>query len=187
MPATILNRGRIISKPQKFGFRRGRRFRERPPDLDPDYAPAQKALSYYRKKDLDTGTYKINGQPDAPVSFKFKNTPIINVFEVLTKLSGINFIFDKEVQNNKVTMFMTDVSFDRFIDVLLRSNDLNAVLINEKTMIIYPDTPQKAKEYEDLQIKPFICPISKPNRPWDCSPRFSKAKTSLPTKISTPW
>jgi general secretion pathway protein D len=123
--------------------------------LDPDFEPARKALSYYRKKDVDTGTYKINGQSDAPVSFKFKNTPIINVFEVLTKLSGINFIFDKEVQNNKVTMFMTDVSFDRFVDVLLRSNDLNSVIVNDKTMIIYPDTPQKAKEYEDLQIKTF--------------------------------
>jgi len=123
--------------------------------LDPDYAPARKALDYYRQKNLDTGTYKINGQSDAPVSFKFKNTPIINVFEVLTKLSGINFIFDKDVQNNKVTMFMTDVSFDRFVDVLLRSHDLNSVVVNEKTMIIYPDTPQKAKEYEDLQIKTF--------------------------------
>ena len=123
--------------------------------LDPDFEPARKALSYYRKKDVDTGTYKLNGESDAPVSFKFKNTPIINVFEVLTKLSGINFIFDKEVQNNKVTMFMTDVSFDRFVDVLLRSNDLNSVSVNDKTMIIYPDSPQKAKEYEDLQIKTF--------------------------------
>ena len=124
-------------------------------DLDPDFEPARKALSYYRKKDVDPGAYKINGQSDAPVSFKFKNTPIINVFEVLTKLSGINFIFDKEVQNNKVTMFMTDVSFDRFVDVLLRSNDLNSVIVNDKTMIIYPDTPQKANEYLDLQIKTF--------------------------------
>ena len=123
--------------------------------LDPDFEPARKALSYYRKKDVDTGTYKLNGESNAPVSFKFKNTPIINVFEVLTKLSGINFIFDKDVQNNKVTMFMTDVSFDRFVDVLLRSNDLNSVSVNDKTMIIYPDSPQKAKEYEDLQIKTF--------------------------------
>ena len=123
--------------------------------LDPDFEPARKALSYYRKKDVDTGTYKLNGESDAPVSFKFKNTPIINVFEVLTKLSGINFIFDKDVQNNKVTMFMTDVSFDRFVDVLLRSNDLNSLSVNDKTMIIYPDSPQKAKEYEDLQIKTF--------------------------------
>ena len=128
---------------------------EKAAQLDPDYEPAQKALDYYRKKDMDTGTYKLNGQSDAPVSFKFKNTPIINVFEVLTKLSGINFIFDKDVQNNKVTMFMTDVSFDRFVDVLLRSNNLNSVVVNEKTMIIYPATPQKAKEYEDLQIKTF--------------------------------
>jgi general secretion pathway protein D len=123
--------------------------------LDPEYEPAQKALRYYRHEETDTGAYKFNGQSDAPVSFKFKNTPIINVFEVLTKLSGINFIFDKEVQNNKVTMFMTDVSFDRFVDVLLRANDLNSVIVNDNTMIIYPDTPQKAKEYEDLQIKTF--------------------------------
>jgi len=128
---------------------------EKAVDLDPDFEPARKALSYYRKKNVDTGTYKINGQADAPVSFKFKNTPIINIFEVLTKLSGINFIFDKEVQNNKVTMFMTDVSFDRFVDILLRSHDLSSVVVSDKTMIIYPNTPQKAKEYEDLQIKTF--------------------------------
>ena len=177
--------GQNYLKTQKFGP--ARRAFEKAARLDPDYAPAQKALSYYRKKDLDSGTYKLNGQSEAPVSFKFKNTPIINVFEVLTKLSGINFIFDKEVQNNKVTMFMTDVSFDRFIDVLLRSNDLNAVLVNEKTMIIYPDTPRKPRNTRICRSKPFICPISKPNRPWDCSPRFSEAKTSLPTRISTPW
>ena len=33
------------------------------------------------------------------------------------------------------------------MDVLLRSNDLNSVSVNDKTMIIYPDSPQKAKEY----------------------------------------
>jgi general secretion pathway protein D len=145
--------GQNYLKMQKFAP--ARQAFEKAAELDPDFEPAQRALNYYRKKDLDTGAYKISGQSDAPVSFKFKNTPIINVFEVLTKLSGINFIFDRDVQNNKVTMFMTDVSFDRFVDVLLRSNDLNSIVVNEKTMIIYPDTPQKAKEYEDLQIKTF--------------------------------
>ena len=145
--------GQNYLKTQKFVL--ARKAFEKAARLDPNYEPAQKALDYYRTKDRDTGTYKISGQSEAPVSFKFKNTPIINVFEVLTKLSGINFIFDREVQNNKVTLFMTDVSFDRFVDVLLRSNDLNSVVVNEKTMIIYPDTPQKAKEYEDLQIKTF--------------------------------
>ncbi len=52
-------------------------------------------------------------------------------------------------------MFMTDVSFDRFIEVLLSTNKLASKLVNEKTMLIYPDTPAKAKEYQDLQIRTF--------------------------------
>jgi general secretion pathway protein D len=132
--------------------------------LDPDFEPAAKALSFYEEKEKQSAINRQGFQSDAPVSFKFKNTPIINVFEVLTKLSGINFIFDKEMPNSKVTMFMTDVSFDRFIDLLLRTNDLNTVMVNNNTMIVYPDTPQKAKEYESLQIKTFYLSNLEPKK-----------------------
>ncbi len=128
---------------------------QRAVELDPDFEPAGRALSYWEKEKNKSAIDRPGFDSEAPVSFKFKNTPIINVFEVLTKLSGINFIFDREMPNSKVTMFMTDVSFDRFIDVLLRTNDLATVMVNDNTMIIYPDTPQKAKEYQDLQIKTF--------------------------------
>jgi general secretion pathway protein D len=79
----------------------------------------------------------------------------LNVFEVLTKLTGVNFIFDKDMTESKVTLFMTDVSFDRFLEVLLRTNKLSGQVADENTMIIYPDTPAKAKEYQDLQIRTF--------------------------------
>jgi general secretion pathway protein D len=39
--------------------------------------------------------------------------------------------------------------------VLLRTNGLAAKQVDEKTVIVYPDTPAKAKEYEDLQIRTF--------------------------------
>jgi general secretion pathway protein D len=133
-------------------------------ELDPAFEPAGKALSYWEQEKKNAAIDRPGFKSDTPVSFKFKNTPIVNVFEVLTKLSGINFIFDKEMPNSKVTMFMTDVSFDRFIDVLLRTNDLNTVMVDENTMIIYPDTPQKAKEYEDLQIKTFYLSNLEPKK-----------------------
>lgn len=122
---------------------------------------ALKLLSYFHATyKHQNGTkvppkYKLNLRSDAPISLKFKKTPIVNVFEILSKLSGINFIFDKDMKETKVTLFMTDVSFDRFIDVLLKTNDLSARLVNDKTMLIYPDTPTKAKEYTDLQIRTF--------------------------------
>lgn len=124
-------------------------------ELNPENEKAQTALSYFKKKDERLAKYRLDLQSEAPVSFKFKKTPIFNVFEVLSRLSGINFIFDKEIIESKVTMFMTDVSFDRFIEVLLSTNKLASKLVNEKTMLIYPDTPAKAKEYQDLQIRTF--------------------------------
>ena len=145
-------------------------------ELDPDFKPAAKALSYYEQEEKTAVIDRPGFKSDAPVSFKFKNTPIINVFEVLTKLSGINFIFDKEMLNSKVTMFMTDVSFDRFIDVLLRTNDLNTVMVDNNTMIIYPDTPQKAKEYENLQIKTFYLSNLEPKKAVELLSKILKSK-----------
>lgn len=146
---------------QGVNFERTRKFAQaraafvRASKLDPDYEPALTALDRYKGKDLKTRKYRLDLKSESPISFKFKKTPIINVFEVLTQLTGVNFIFDKEMPESKVTMFMTDVSFDRFIDVLLKTNDLASQMVNENTMIIYPNTPAKIKEYEDLQIRTF--------------------------------
>ena len=124
-------------------------------ELNPENEKAKEALSYFRKEDERLAKYRVDLKSEAPVSFKFKKTPIFNVFEVLSRLSGINFIFDKEIIESKVTMFMTDISFDRFIEVLLSTNKLASKLVDEKTMLIYPDTPAKAKEYQELQIRTF--------------------------------
>ncbi|UCD32215.1 MAG: SPOR domain-containing protein [Desulfobacterales bacterium] len=124
-------------------------------ELNPENEKAKAALSYFKKEDERLAKYRVDLKTDAPVSFKFKKTPIFNVFEVLSRLSGINFIFDKEIIETKVTMFMTDISFDQFIEVLLSTNKLASKLVDEKTMLIYPDTPAKAKEYQDLQIRTF--------------------------------
>jgi len=123
--------------------------------IDPKNSQAQKYLTDLIAKEKQQSSSDLKIPSKKPVSFKFKNTSIINVFEVLSKLSGINFIFDKEMVNSKVTMFMTDVSLNRFINVLLKTNSLAAKLINNNTMLIYQDTPAKKKEYEDLKIRTF--------------------------------
>jgi general secretion pathway protein D len=123
--------------------------------LNPENKEAVTALGYYRKLGEGAPKFRLKYKTDIPVSLKFKQTPIINVFEVLTKIAGINFIFDKDMQESKVTLFMNDVSFDRFLEVLLKTNDLAARAVDEKTLIIYPDTPAKVKEYQDLKVRTF--------------------------------
>jgi general secretion pathway protein D len=123
--------------------------------LNPDNQKARKSLSAYEKKEEQPPAFRLKLNTPSDISLKFKSTPILNVFEVLTKLAGINFIFDKDMVDTRVTLFMTDVPFDRFLEVLLRTNGLAAKQVDERTMIVYPDTPAKSKEYEDLQIRTF--------------------------------
>lgn len=120
--------------------------------LDSSNQKAQEQLKSVRER---TTPSPLRTKLDAisPISLKFKDTPILNVFETLTKLTGVNFIFDRELQDTKVTVFVTDVVFDDFLNVFLRTNKLASKIVNGKSIIIYPDTPAKAKEYRDLQIR----------------------------------
>jgi general secretion pathway protein D len=145
--------GDKLSKLQRYG--QAREAYKKAAELNPDNAEAKAALVRYKRHEEDPAYFPVPKESKKPISLRFKRTPIINVFEVLTKITGINFIFDKDVKESKVTLFVTDVSFDQFFDMLLRSNTLSAKLVAEKTMLIYPNTPGKIKEYQDLKIRTF--------------------------------
>lgn len=136
-------------------FDNAKRSFQRAIELDSDNEEAKAALAKFKKMPKDLPEYRLDLRSNALLSLKFKQTPVTNVFEILSKLEGINFIFDKDVKETKVTLFTTDVTFDRFLDVLLKTNSLRSKMINQKTLLIYPDTPAKAKEYDELYVKTF--------------------------------
>lgn len=150
---TLFQQGEKFLKEKEYA--KARRAFQEAVKLNPENEEAGKALAAYRKEMERPPRFRLKPKSDAPVSLRFKKTPITSVFEVLSKLTGINFIFDKDIQETKVTLFMTDVPIVRFLEVLLQTNSLTGKLVNDKTMIIYPSTPAKIKEYEDLQIRTF--------------------------------
>ena len=91
-----------------------------------------------------------------PVSLEFRDAPLKMVLDVLSRASGINFLLDKDVRSGtSVTIFVRDVPIEDAIELLLVQSQLERRLINENTILIYPNTPQKVKEFQDLVIKPF--------------------------------
>ena len=91
-----------------------------------------------------------------PVSLEFRDAPLKMVLDVLSRASGINFLLDKDVRGaTSVTIFVRDVPIEDAIELLLVQSQLERRLINENTILIYPNTPQKVKEFQDLVIKPF--------------------------------
>jgi len=122
--------------------------------LDPENHQARNALKKYDKHPVNFLS-GVNFKSRKPITIKLKKTPIIEAFEVLSKISGINFVFDKDIRNSQVTLFMTGVALENFFKVLLKTSDLAAKSVDENTLMIYPDTLAKAKTYDELYVKTF--------------------------------
>lgn len=91
-----------------------------------------------------------------PISLEFRDANIKVIFDVLSRTTGLNFILDKDVKADlKATIFVKQVAVEDALDLLLTQSQLEKKIVNENTMIVYPNTPQKLKEYQDLVIKSF--------------------------------
>ncbi|HEX6828064.1 MAG TPA: secretin and TonB N-terminal domain-containing protein, partial [Burkholderiales bacterium] len=91
-----------------------------------------------------------------PVTLEFRDANVKMVFDVLARTSGINFIFDKDVRTDiKVTIYVRNVAVEDAIDLLLIQSQLEKKVLSDNSLLIYPNTPQKLKEYQDLVIRSF--------------------------------
>ncbi len=91
-----------------------------------------------------------------PVMLQFRDANLKMVFESLSKASGINLLLDKDVRSDlKTSIFAKDVSVEDTIDLILMQNQLEKKILSDNTLLIYPNTPAKNKEYQDLKIKSF--------------------------------
>jgi general secretion pathway protein D len=91
-----------------------------------------------------------------PITLEFRDTPLKTVFEVMARSSGINFVFDKDVRSEtKVTIFVRNTGMDEVMRLVLASNQLERKLLNENSVLIYPSTPAKSKQYEELVTRSF--------------------------------
>jgi general secretion pathway protein D len=93
---------------------------------------------------------------DHPISIEFKDAPIRAVFNSISKAAGVNFVFDKDMRpDSRVNLVVRDARIEDVIRFVLVTNDLKQRVLNQNTLFIYPDTPQKLKEFQELEVKNF--------------------------------
>ena len=91
-----------------------------------------------------------------PISLQFRDANLKMVFEALSRTSGINILLDHDVKSDlKTTIFVKDASVEDTIDLILMQNQLSKKVLNDSTVFVYPSTPAKLKEYQDLVIRTF--------------------------------
>lgn len=91
-----------------------------------------------------------------PITMEFRDASLKSVFELISRTAGINFIFDRNVQQeSKTSIFVRDNRIEDVLKLLLMTNQLAYKILNDNSLMIYPDTPAKQKEYQELVVRSF--------------------------------
>lgn len=99
--------------------------------------------------------YELNLKSTKPITLKFKDAKIKELFAILTQLSGINFVFDDSVKDLPVTLFLENATFQQAMEIITGMHRLDKKVLNESTIIVYARTPDKMKQYEELFVQTF--------------------------------
>jgi general secretion pathway protein D len=125
---------------------------------NPTHAEARRLLQTIREKAAraEVPAQSLNATYSKPITLEFRETPLKTVFEVISRTSGLNFVFDKDVKSDtKVTIFVRNTSIDEIVKLILVTNQLERKVLNENSVLIYPNTPAKTKDYQELVTRSF--------------------------------
>lgn len=120
----------------------------------PEALELRKRIAQSRPNDF--APPKLNGSLEEEISLSFKEAPLEQVFEILSETSGVNFLFDREVRKDQtVTIFLRKTTVADAIHLILITNQLEQLVVDDNTVIIHPATSAKQREYQQLTVKAF--------------------------------
>jgi general secretion pathway protein D len=100
---------------------------------------------------LESAVGELGAAFQKPVTLEFRDAPLRQVFEALSRSSGINFVFDRDVRaDSRVTIFLRNVTLDEALRVILNTQQLDRKLLNESSVLVFPNTSSKQREHQEL-------------------------------------
>lgn len=126
---------------------------------DSSLVTAQRQLKTVREAlaRTDATTAALKSSMQGPITLEFRDTPLRGVFEVIARTSGLNFVFDRDVRaDQRVTLFVRNSPIEDVIALVLVTNQLSRKVLNDNSLLIYPNTPAKAREYQELVVRSFF-------------------------------
>jgi len=91
-----------------------------------------------------------------PISLELRDVSLRNAFDVLSRATGINFVFDKDVRlDQRTSLVVKSAAVEEAISLLLAANELAQKVVSENTLFLFPNTPVKLRQYRELVVKSF--------------------------------
>jgi general secretion pathway protein D len=93
---------------------------------------------------------------EKPVTLEFREAPVKQLFEALSRSAGLSFVFDQDVRRDaKVTLRLQGVKVSEALRIIGQANRLAFSVLSDRALLVYPDTPLKRNEYRRLTVRAF--------------------------------
>jgi prepilin-type N-terminal cleavage/methylation domain-containing protein len=125
---------------------------ERAVELEPSLT---QALTHITEITAQQRSTKMFGGSTQPISLRFQNAKLKEVFEIVARTAGLNVIFDKEVRDEPITIFIKDMAFDDALNLILNTNGMIAQRVAPETLLIMPNNKQKQAQHQDLLMRTY--------------------------------
>jgi general secretion pathway protein D len=110
-----------------------------------------------RKAESQTLAPTLDASLQQPVSLNFRATNLMQIFETISKLAGVNFIFDADVSGNATaSISASQTTAEDAINLLLATHQLRKKILSHNTLLIYPARADKERQYRDMAVKTFF-------------------------------
>jgi general secretion pathway protein D len=101
-------------------------------------------------------TPRLKTSTTQPISLEMRDVALRAVFDMIARATGVSFVFDKDVRaDQRTTIVVRNASPEELIRLVLATNQLEQKIVNETTVLVFPNTPQKLREYQELVVKSF--------------------------------
>jgi general secretion pathway protein D len=125
---------------------------------NPSQKSAQALLRRIEEVDMKSkaGAAQLKAEYKKPVTLQFRDAPLKSIFDFLSQASGINFVFDHDVRPDlRATILLRDTSLEDALNFLLVTNQLDKKVLNENTVLVYPNLTNKVRDYQELIVRSF--------------------------------
>lgn len=91
-----------------------------------------------------------------PISLDFRDASLRTVLDLVSRNSGINFVLDKDIRPDaRVTVYLRQARVEDALDLIVSTNQLAKKVMDSRTIVVYPNTPEKQREYQEQIVRVF--------------------------------
>ena len=98
----------------------------------------------------------LNPASREPIDVVFNNASLRDILNSMGMSTGINITFERDYQDRGYSVQLRGVTFEQALDQILSVNQLFFKVINERSILVIPDTVQKRALYEEQVIRTFF-------------------------------